>query len=149
MDQTLLYIWISWGIWNRIRKYFRVLVWGLGVINWRKNRGSKISWHCLHQYILICNILYFKCQIVPLISWPKHKNLNLDRNKIWRYNHANFSSEKVSLITITAQSCVSLHCINFLLLQRQQSCFFFKKKVHFCVHCYANRRNRRKIFRLL
>jgi hypothetical protein len=28
-------------------KYFSVLIWGLGIIDWRKNRGSKISWHCL------------------------------------------------------------------------------------------------------
>jgi hypothetical protein len=37
---------ISQRIQNRIRKYFRVFICGLGVINWRKNQNLKILWHC-------------------------------------------------------------------------------------------------------
>jgi hypothetical protein len=47
LDQTLK----SRRFRNRIQKYFRVSIWGLGVIDWRKNRGSKISWHCLFNLV--------------------------------------------------------------------------------------------------
>jgi hypothetical protein len=44
-----LYNRISRRIRNRIRKYVRVLIWGLEVMDWRKNRESKISWQCLFK----------------------------------------------------------------------------------------------------
>jgi hypothetical protein len=65
--QKFVYRWLSWHNNYKIKFkngaiYWKILVprvsiWGLGVIDWRKNWGSNISWHCLFkQRNLITNM---------------------------------------------------------------------------------------------
>jgi hypothetical protein len=60
---------------NRNRKYFRVLIRGLDGIVWRKNRGSKISWHGPFKWKLSV-MVFFQCFLI------KKKPASMWKNKI-------------------------------------------------------------------
>jgi hypothetical protein len=54
--------WISQWISSRIKTHIRVLIWGQGVIYWRKNPGSKISCHCIVSWQIKAGSVCLFCE---------------------------------------------------------------------------------------